>query len=546
MAQVWPQFDDSVALHGGALRERDVIERLQLGLPSDYCVIHSVGWHSVHDGADRFGEIDVIVIAPTGSVLLLEVKAGQLQVENGELLKHYGGRSRNVIRQMHTQFAATKARLQRAGLDAYLANALVIPDYVVGAQQVLGIDPGRIIDVTRYDQLATVVRTILQGHLSRSDARSIQRFFLNQFDLHPDLRIMGEQARTAARRMAGGLAAWVPRIHSRSGLYRVQGTAGSGKTQLALALLDQQRVEGLPTLYVCFNRTLADHIAAMAPPDVQVSNFHELCMDHYRRHVSDPDFSDAGLFQRAEQSYCQAVQSNAALMERFGLVVIDEAQDFDPAWVQCLLQQLHPAGRFYLLEDESQRLYQREAFELDGEVTVVSNDNYRTPRAICDVINALQLGTQPVAAKSAVQGQVPTFHTYVGSQTGNVQDATVKAVQALCDQGIALDDIVVLSWHGLKSSSILQCDHLGPHALKRFTGQFNKAGDPVWTHGELMAESVYRFKGQSAAGVVLTEVDFADLTDPVRRKLFVAMTRPHLAMEIVLSEQAAACLAGVL
>lgn len=58
-----------------------------------------------------------------------------------------------------------------------------------------------------------------------------------------------------------------------------------------------------------------------------------------------------------------------------------------------------------------------------------------------------------------------------------------------------------------------------------------------------MAESVYRFKGQSAAGVMLTEVDFEAVGVKVRRKLFVAMTRAHIAMEIVLSEKSEHCLA---
>src|SRR5690554_885407 len=69
MAQICPQLDDVTPLHGGLQRERDVIERLQLGLPDAYCVVHSAGWHSVRDGHDHYGEIDVVVIAPTGSVL---------------------------------------------------------------------------------------------------------------------------------------------------------------------------------------------------------------------------------------------------------------------------------------------------------------------------------------------------------------------------------------------------------------------------------------------------------------------------------------------
>jgi len=59
-------------------------------------------------------------------------------------------------------------------------------------------------------------------------------------------------------------------------------------------------------------------------------------------------------------------------------------------------------------------------------------------------------------------------------------------------------------------------------------------------------ESVYRFKGQSAPAVVITEMDFAELDEAARRRLFVALTRAQMAVELVLSERAERCLAAVL
>jgi hypothetical protein len=59
-----------------------------------------------------------------------------------------------------------------------------------------------------------------------------------------------------------------------------------------------------------------------------------------------------------------------------------------------------------------------------------------------------------------------------------------------------------------------------PAAVVRFTGEYDAAGEPRWSKGELLVESVYRFKGQSAAAVVVTE--------------------------LVLSERAEACLSAAL
>lgn len=55
---------------------------------------------------------------------------------------------------------------------------------------------------------------------------------------------------------------------------------------------------------------------------------------------------------------------------------------------------------------------------------------------------------------------------------------------------------------------------------------------------------MYRYKGQSAPAVVVAEFDFAELDDIVRRKLFVALIRAQMALELVRSGRAERCLAA--
>lgn len=59
-------------------------------------------------------------------------------------------------------------------------------------------------------------------------------------------------------------------------------------------------------------------------------------------------------------------------------------------------------------------------------------------------------------------------------------------------------------------------------------------------------ESVFRFKGQSAPAVILSEVDYSELSPLEKRKLFVGMTRAQMAVEIVVSESAEAVLLSLL
>ncbi|MFN5511984.1 MAG: ATP-binding domain-containing protein, partial [Burkholderiales bacterium] len=68
----------------------------------------------------------------------------------------------------------------------------------------------------------------------------------------------------------------------------------------------------------------------------------------------------------------------------------------------------------------------------------------------------------------------------------------------------------------------------------------------VWTEGELLVDTVFRFKGQAADAVVITEVDFEAFTSSVRRRLFVGLTRARLKAVLVTSERASKVLREML
>ncbi|MCW5626356.1 MAG: ATP-binding domain-containing protein, partial [Burkholderiales bacterium] len=79
---------------------------------------------------------------------------------------------------------------------------------------------------------------------------------------------------------------------------------------------------------------------------------------------------------------------------------------------------------------------------------------------------------------------------------------------------------------------------LGPHPLRAFTGRYDLFGNPDYSDGETVLESVYRFKGQSAPCVILTEIDFEAWDERSLRKLFVGATRATLKLVLILSERA--------
>jgi superfamily I DNA and RNA helicase len=120
-------------------------------------------------------------------------------------------------------------------------------------------------------------------------------------------------------------------------------------------------------------------------------------------------------------------------------------------------------------------------------------------------------------------------------------EATEQALSDLRADGFAPSNIAVLSLHGLGSSKLAGSsspDQLGGSKVRRQSG-YDSEGTAVWTDGDLLVDSVFRFKGQAADAVVVTEVDFEQFTQRERRRLFVALTRARLQVALVTTERAA-------
>jgi len=541
MAQVHPSMPPHRAFTAGLATELRMLEQLAEGLPDAYTLFHSVDWSAGTGVAEQHGEVDIVVLNQAGDLLLVEVKAGDVEFRDDGIFKTYGPRRRDVTAQARQQYGALRARLQDAGLRARLHHLLVMPDVRVATSTVAW-PRERIVDAGDLPALARRVGDTLGPGLPAPDLRRrVHAFLENRFQVVPDVSAMAGRLIDASDRLGSGLATWVPRISTPSGLLRVLGTAGSGKTQLALRLLREADARGQRAAYLCFNRALADHVARIAPVRTPAETFHEYAVHVNRRAGLPVDFTQPGVFDRVAGACMELVRQAQPDLD---LIVIDECQDLQPEWVEALLMRLRSNGRAVLLEDPSQQLYaDREPFELPEAVTIRSSENYRSPRAIVRLANLLRLCEEPVVAGSPYEGDVPDPITY--ADDADCLRATQTAVQRCLDRGFGIGEIAVISLKGRERSALLQRERLGPWVLRRFTGRYAQGGEPVWTEGELLADSVRRFKGQAVPAVVLTECEFDTLDDLTRRLLFVGLTRARVGVEWVMGQGAASAVEAV-
>ena len=273
----------------------------------------------------------------------------------------------------------------------------------------------------------------------------------------------------------------------------------------------------------------------MVPPGGEVATYHQLADRLLRARGEVPDFRQPDVFARLEAALDTHRPTPA---EQVDTLIVDEGQDFLPGWADNLLRFLRPGGRAWWLEDPLQNLYDRPPVALPGWVGLRADTNYRSPKDILATLNRLL--DQPVAAGSPLTGGAVERFPY--ADVDELPHATIKAITRAIGLGFRRSHIAVISYRGREHSALAPFTRLGPYALRAPTGRYDLLGNPVLTDGDILIDSVHRFKGRAAPCVILTEIDFDTLDDRAVRRLFVGATRATLKLMLVLSARAEATL----
>jgi hypothetical protein len=537
---------DATRTGAAAERERATLALFERALSAAYTVYHGVHWTRLDQGFSIYGDIDFVIVNAAGDLLAIEQRSGYLEESPHGLLTRHRGRGRNVAvgiaRARHALQTRLAARL--GGADAVVPGAvtgappsieylLYCPDHFVRQAHTAGIEPERIVDAAQRDTLVARIQSILPPGEHVARAAEVHRFLRDEIKLEADVSARLGMARERVTRVAGGLTQWARALEFSPYRLRVVGTAGSGKTQLALAEYRAAVEAGQRPLYVCFNRPLADHLARIAPEGGLACTFHHLCECVLAEHGERPDY--------ARQDAFDALIARAAGLDvtdalRFDTVIVDEGQDFSADWAAQLWRHAAGDARLIWLEDPMQNLYGRAPVELTGWVTLRARSNFRSPRPVVRMLQTLLPEAEHIEAASPFEAD--PVELLVHDAAHPLTQRVKEAIRLCFGAGFRAEDVAIVSWRGREQSALLRHDRLGTNALRSFTGQYDLLGQPAYSEGDVLIESVYRFKGQSAPAVILAEIDFDTLDERALRKLFVGATRAMMKLVLVASERA--------
>jgi Nuclease-related domain/PhoH-like protein len=510
----------------GRTAERRVWEVLREQLPADAALLHSV---PMIERAEEY-EADLVVGWPGVGVAVIEVKGGQISRDHGLWYQSDRGGA-HPIEDPVVQAQDCKHVLHRL-LVQYGSEASAARFAHLVAFPFTGVSPGwsyagcprdMILASSDLPAAAERIRTAIDRHgagyapLTGAGLESLLEVLEGQLPGQMSLLSWAEENEAYVDQLTRDQAK-VMRILRMQRRLKVIGSAGTGKTWLALEHARLLAAAGQRVALVCYSRGLARFLQRMTAPwppahrPAYVGLYHALPLDWGADPPpQDPDpATSSSYYEERLPAQMGQLAAHLGAEEKFDAIIVDEAQDFGAAWwpptLACLRDQ--ETGGLYAFLDEAQRVFDRY-----GEVPIplppiVLDENIRNTKQIAQVFGSLGAGQARYRGKDG-----PPVRFVPCSPDEAVHEADSQ-VDWLLDEGWQPGQIALLV---TGNRHPLQKEILGYHGWDGYWDSFFAGDDVFYGH-------VLGFKGLERPVVVLAVNGIRDQSR-AREYLYVGLSR---------------------
>jgi len=503
--------------------EQEVLSALRT-LPPDTHVF--VRLRILDPEANRDRELDFLVVHPELGLVIVEVKGRGVEPRGDHWIRrHDNGREERLDEapgeQLQAQQYALLRLLHRAGLAQVpeVTRVLALPALALREGRSLGPDlPAcRILTREKLRHPLEALREAVAGGAGWEDWR--QRPEARRHEAGPEARqrllevlipallpppTLAEVLEAEGRLQDEAVRMLLDNLSQNfsCGRYHLRGGPGSGKSLVARQVARLMAAEGRRVLVVAFNKALTYATQSVLDDLIRggravVSTYHDLAVNLLRDAKRLPVCEDPGRFFNEEVP----AALNALLAdglppgaEHWDALVVDEAQDLDPAWVRPLLALLRdPAGApVLLLEDPAQSLYRegRHAIGQPWRLDLNLRQHPAIRRAACRAFPAC--GWQ--SPEGVEDDGVVQFRR---SGPGTWRKDLDEVLAELWEDGLHPEQVLVLAPHRPETLGLRDGARLGPWTLNAVADWWEEE-----KAGHLRMGTVHAFKGLEADVVV--------------------------------------------
>lgn len=551
--------DAQLGAHQPAV-ESAVYRIIRDGTPADWLVFFNLRLVKQSPGRPReHGEVDFLVFAPEYGVLVVELKGGVVEVDDGTRTWHtIDRRGRRHVLSDPLKQALSAMQGITAAFRREMGWTVDDPRYLLTATALLFPDVADVSPLTgpsRPREILGGTDALVAPHpwlrrafefwaadnaewrpLDKAGMDAAERLFAKRILVpRPLARILVDEH---ARQMElTEQQAQVIRMLKYTSRARIAGPAGTGKTLLALRQARDYAAQGRRTLFVCFNRALSDFLARDCHG---VSNLDAVTFDLLINQRLAAVKKDIGTdpMERARQAQGPTVSENRLrtyaltrsteqLPFRYEAIIVDEGQDFAPEAFLAFRKLLADRDRspWIIFFDPNQAIYRDQA-AIPAEVGEVYplTRNCRNTQHIHDAAYAFFRGDDPADATDVAGDPLALLHgPDLAAQAALIH---IKVDALLNAELLAPTDVTVLVAADQKDHFFKALHDAG--APRGVTWGFEQH----WRNGSVAVDTVRRFKGLEAVVVLLWGIEYAP-TDIARELLYVALSRARSRVWIV-------------
>ena len=368
MGRIHPDHSTVQQLKGA---ERTFAEILIEYLSDDWLIISQLDMIA----PNRPYEIDFLLVNPQYGLISIEVKGGEVDVKDGEWYRKEsrGGdfhfdpspprQAQNAAFQLRDALKGNHPSFR----NLKVAHGVALPD-VEAVKGSLPLEVTREMlflagDMTQIEEKVIACIEAAQARHYLSDSL-LQNFF--QIVLPSSRMVFQPDAqRTIYREILNHVS--LEQVRAMASLDEnkrvvVQGSAGTGKTRLAILWARLAMKRGEKTLLTCYNDPLADFLNATSGdrklPVIQPFLRLIKNLDGITELDEPMESKEKDIFWN-ETLTAHVLANIEKIKPMFDTIVVDETQDFAPSWVTILEALLLPNGKLLCVADMAQDLFQR-------------------------------------------------------------------------------------------------------------------------------------------------------------------------------------------
>lgn len=388
MPHLYPPVPDLESLDNDG--EREVLKQLVLQLPPAARIYHSLDLltEEYRNGAGakvrlKEGEIDIIVLLPDRSLVVVEVKGRGLRFRHdiNQWQRNIDGKwlpedspFKQAKSNTHKLMECLKAQLGNEDVETISYGCMVVfPFFQIRGEPTHDMNPAVYCDASGMNQLGRQVERVAPKMASNAAARG-SKAALSVLDIHsailpemrlvPSLRVSVDADVELLLRLTGEQADKLDMLSQRSRAL-VKGVAGSGKTVLAVEQARRFAAQDKKVLLLCYNSALARWISAgisdqleesPVSGSVEVRTFHDFCASSCN--VANIEFKpgeDQDNFWK--EIAPELLLDSAQVNEKYDAIIVDEGQDFRGLWWLPIQEFLKADGALFVFCDPDQDIY---------------------------------------------------------------------------------------------------------------------------------------------------------------------------------------------